>query len=124
MYYSIVVAYGDHSQIPPHNNPNHPPAPTSALFRFIKNEAKNLGRFPQNHPLQGQQRMVVLKVNENFTSQIPSCWASGHPDNIHPNLPNQVPDRDQRMRKFRGKWKVLECPFCHTKYHRDWNACM
>ena len=68
--------------------------------------------------------MVVLKVNENFTSQIPSCWASGRPDNIHPNLPEGVPDRVQRMQKFRGKWKVLYCPFCNKRYHRDWNACM
>ena len=123
---SIVVAWGDASQIPPHSNPGQPPAPSSALFRYVKHASKQLGTFHPNHPnhaLRGQQRMIVLKINENFTSQIPSCWPLGDNPATHPAIPNQVPEHAHRMRKFRGKWSVLECPHCHTKWDRDVNAC-
>ena len=82
-----------------------------------------LGTFPQGHPLQGQQRLLVLKVNENYTSQMPSCWAMG--DAPHPNLPAQVPPTNQRLQHVRGLWSVLQCPHVHCRkiWHRDENAC-
>lgn len=92
----------------------------------MKNAARQLGKFRQNHPnplLRGQQRMVVLKVNENFTSQIPSCWSMGDNPAAHPAIPDHIPLQADRMHKFRGLWSVQECPHCGVKMDRDVNAC-
>ena len=64
-----------------------------------------LGRFPADHALAGQQRLVVLKVNENYSSQIPSCWSTGHGANPqpgfnplpHPPIPDTVLPEAQRL---------------------------
>jgi hypothetical protein len=53
-------------------------APTVKLYKKLKLVSKNLGNvlylmigvFPEDHPLAGQQRLLVLKVNENFTSKV------------------------------------------------------
>ena len=65
----------------------------------MKKTARMLGVFPAGHALVGQQRLVVLKVNENYSSQIPSCWSTGHGayhrpgfnPPPHPPLPGAIP---------------------------------
>ena len=85
-----------------------------------------MGTFPADHEipaLRNQQRMVVLRVNENLTSQIPSCWATSAGLGTHPALPDQVPPVEHRMQRVEGKWAVLQCPHCHKIWQRDVNAC-
>jgi hypothetical protein len=66
-----------------------------------------LGSFPKGHVLFDQQRLVVLKVNENYSSQIPSCWSTVQDENLppefihrphpHPPIPDAVPLEAQRL---------------------------
>ena len=56
----------------------------------LKKTSRMLGEFPAGHALAGQQRLVVLKVNENYSSQIPSCWSTGHGANPRP-IPQLTP---------------------------------
>ena len=92
-----------------------------------------LGVFPQGHALAGQQRLVVLKVNENYSSQIPSCWFAEHVENpllnppihpnpIHPPIPDHLPQQAQRLQAVDG-WAIKQCPHCQTIWNRDVNAC-
>ncbi len=88
-----------------------------------------LGRFPADHALAGQQRLVVLKVNENYSSQIPSCWSTGHGANPqpgfnpHPPIPDAVPPQAQRLQQLNDILSVKQCPHCRTIWNRDVNAC-
>lgn len=90
-----------------------------------------LGKFPQGHALAGQQRLVVLKVNENYSSQIPSCWSTGHVGNPlneneiphHPPIPAGIPDIADRLQEFEHGFAIKQCPHCQTVWNRDVNAC-
>ncbi len=119
----IIVVVGDGSAFP--SVPGSPAAPTSSIYRALKHTAKMLGRFPADHALAGQQRLVVLKVNENYSSQIPSCWSTGHGANPHPHppIPEAVPPEAQRLQHVNNIWSVKQCPHCHTIWNRDVNAC-
>ena len=109
-----------------------PAAPIPQIYRALQRTSRMLGRFPQGHALAGQQRLIVLKVNENFSSQIPSCWSTGHGANLrpipqltppHPNLPNAVPPMNDRLQAVDDLFAVKKCPHCDTKWQRDVNAC-
>ena len=69
----VIVVVGDGGAFP---SVTRPASPTSSIYRALKHTAKMLGRFPADHALAGQLRLVVLKVNENYSSQIPSCWST------------------------------------------------
>jgi len=83
-------------------------------------------RFPQGYVLFGQQRLV-----ENYSSQIPNCWSTGHGGNPrpgfipppHPPIPDTVPPEAQRMQHVNDIWSVKQCPHCHTIWNRYVNAC-
>ena len=70
-------------------------------------------------------------MNENYSSQIPSCWSTGHGGNPrpgfnpppHPDIPDTVPLEAQRLQEVNGIWSVKQCPHCHTIWNRDVNAC-
>ncbi len=70
----VIVVVGDGGTFP--SISGSPAAPTSSINRALKQTSKMLGRFLADHTLAGQQRLVVLKVNENYSSQIPSCWST------------------------------------------------
>jgi hypothetical protein len=116
---SIVIAVGDRSM----NRPGRRAAPSMTVFRHLKAIAKQLGVFPDDHPHAGKQRMIVLKVNENYTSQIPSCWAMDVNGVSHPAIPNGPPPTEDRLQHVQGKWSVLQCPHCDIPWDRDENAC-
>jgi hypothetical protein len=77
--------------------------------------------------------MIVLKINEYLTSQIPSCWVTDYllPGNMqaHPPLPEDaggnltVPVQEQRLQSNHGSFAVRRCPHCDTTWNRDVNAC-
>ena len=67
--------------------------------------------------------MTVLKVRENFSSQIPSCWYSAPANLNHPPIPQIVPPVNQRLTNFMDKWALKQCPHCHKVWQRDVNAC-
>ncbi len=82
----------------------------------------SLGRFPENHMdpnLRNQLRFVVLKVNENYSSQMPSCWTNGKDPRFRQNLP---PTHD-RLQQVEGIWSVKQYPHCDKVWQRDVNAC-
>ena len=80
--------------------------------------------FILGHLLAGQRRLSVLKVRENFSSQIPSCWTySNGNDQIHPPLPLVLPPINQRLSSFDNLWSVKQCPHCQMIWNRDVNAC-
>mgnify|MGYP003350864526 CR=1 FL=1 len=72
-----------------------------------------------------------MKVNENYSSQIPSCWSAGHGTNprpgfnppSHPDLPNGLPPVEQRLQHLGDIFSVKQCPHCQTIWNRDVNAC-
>ena len=127
----MIVVFGDGGGFP--SVQGSPAAPTSSIYRAIKKTARMLGVFPAGHALEGQQRLFVLKVNENYSSQIPSCWSTGHgayPRQIpffnpptHPPLPNELPPVNQKLQTVDELWAVTQCPHCHTIWNRDVNAC-
>ena len=125
----VIVVVGDGGAL--QSAPGSPAAPTSSIYEALKRTSRMLGRFPANHALAGQQRLVVLKVNENYSSQIPSCWSTGHGGNPrpgfnpppHPDIPDTVPLEAQRLQEVNGIWSVKQCPHCHTIWNRDVNAC-
>jgi hypothetical protein len=125
----VIVVVGDGSAFP--SVPGSPAAPTSSIYRALKQTSKMLGRFPQGHVLVGQQRLVVLKVNENYSSQIPSCWSTVHGENLppgfiplpHPPIPDAVPPEAQRLQHVNDIWSVKQCPHYCTIWNRDINAC-
>jgi len=82
-----------------------------------------LGTFPLGHALAGQRRLLVLKLNEKFTSQVPSCWvyASLHGLPNHPPLPEAVPVVADRLQEYANR--SLQCPHCDIVWDRDVNAC-
>jgi hypothetical protein len=99
-----------------------------------------LGKFPRGHGLAGQQRMIVLKVNENYSSLSPSCRTERlvHdlfgivPDIIHDDPPPHVLPQNERMENILHLddndnlvpiWALKQCPHCGVIYHRDVNAC-
>lgn len=125
MIYREIVVWGDGGFS---SQRGHRAAPSSIFYRALKDVSRMLGTFPAWHPLHGQNRLLVLKINENYTSQMPSCWANMddpnvHHPQLHPPLPAQVPPVNQRLRHFRGMWAVLQCPHCDRFWHRDLNAC-
>ena len=82
-----------------------------------------LGIFPAGHDLEGQQKLVVLKVNENYSSQIPSCWSTGHGAYPRPGfdppphpLPGAIPPVNQRLQTVDELWAVKQCPHCRMYY--------
>ena len=126
----VIVVVGDGSAFP--SVPGSPAAPTSSIYQALKKTSRMLGRFPADHALAGQQRLVVLKVNENYSSQIPSCWSTGHGANPppipqlplpHPPIPDAVPPEAQRLQHVNDIWAVKQCPHCNTIWNRDVNAC-
>jgi len=127
----VIVVFGDGGGFP--SVQGSPAAPTSSIYRAIKKTARMLGVFPAGHVLEGRQRLVALKVNENYSSQIPSCWSTGHgayPRPIplinpptHPPLPNELPQVNDRLQTVEELWAVKQCPHCHTIWNRDVNAC-
>jgi hypothetical protein len=114
----IIVAWGDGIFPTVEGNPA---APSVKLYRALKQVSRMLGRFPRGHRLAGQQRLLVLKVNENFSSQMPSCWSSG--DDGHPALPNNIPPVPQRLQQLPDIWAVKQCSHCNKIWQRDVNAC-
>jgi hypothetical protein len=114
----VIVVVGDGGPFP--SATGSPAAPTSSIYRALKHWAKMLGRCPADHALAGQQRLVVLKVNENYSSQISSCWSTGHGANPqprfnplpHPSIPGAVPPEAQRLRHVNNIWSVKQCPHC------------
>ena len=125
----VIVVFGDGGPFP--SVQGSPAAPTSSIYRALKNTARMLGVFPAGHALAGQQRLVVLKVNENYSSQIPSCWSTGHGANPrpipppHPSLEdiNAIPPMNQRLQAVDGLFAIKQCPHCDTIWNRDVNAC-
>ena len=125
----MIVVVGDGGVFP--SAPGSPAAPTSSIYQALKRTSRMLGRFPLGHALVGQQRLVVLKVNENYSSQIPSCWSTGHGGNArpgfipppHPPLPDAVPPQEQRLHQVDNIWSVKQCPHCNSIWNRDVNAC-
>jgi len=119
----------------PTNNPGNEASPSSKIYRHFQAMSKKLGTFPPGHQHAGEQRMIVLEINEGFTSQIPSCWAlvlvaallnhqpNANLPNLHPAIPLQVPPLGQRLQNVEGRWHVLQCPHCDKIWHRDVNAC-
>ena len=67
--------------------------------------------------LAGQQRLTVLKVNENYSSQIPSCCSVDLRDQTN------IPPAALRLQSYRNLWAVKQCPHCHKIWQRDVNAC-
>jgi hypothetical protein len=128
----VVVVVGDGGPFP--SVPGSPAAPTSSIYRALKKTSKMLGRFPQGHVLFGQQRLVVLKVNENYSSQIPSCWSTIQDENLpskfihrphpHPLIPDAVPPEAQRLQQLNDIWSVKQCPHCRTIWNRDVLKCL
>ena len=114
----IIIAWGNGSK----NNPGNRSSPSSSIYRYLKRMSQQLGRFAENHTHAGQQRLIVLKVNENYSSRTPSCWALGEAARRHPPVPNQVPQRADHMQHVDGKWSVLKCPHCQKTWQRDVNA--
>jgi len=116
--FRVVVVWGD-GVFP--STPGSPAAPILRIYRHMKQVSRMLGVFPQGHALAGHQRLVVLKVDENYSSQIPSCW----PDDVanHHPLPNVVPPVDQRLAEVDGVFRALQCPHCLKIWNRDVNAC-
>ena len=51
----------------------------------MKTRAREAGVFPDDHELAGRRRLTVLLINENCTSQIPSCQPTAGDQN-HPPL--------------------------------------
>ena len=66
--------------------------------------------------------MIVLKVNENYSSQIPSCWSTEHDIDHHPPLPNAIPPVNQRLQAVNGLNAVRRCPHCDWIWNRDVNG--
>ena len=118
--FRVIVVWGD-GVFP--SARGSPAAPILQMYRALKRTSRMLGRFPQGHALAGQQRLIVLKVNENFSSQIPSCWSTGYDMNHHPRLPNAVPPMNQRLHAVNDLWAVKQCPHCDSIWNRDVNAC-
>jgi hypothetical protein len=119
--FRIIVAWGD-GVFP--TVPGNPASPNIRLFKELKKVSRQLGRFPPGHHLAGQQRLLVLKVNENYSSQMPSCWASGEDAIHHPALPAGLPPVAQRTHQLNDIWSVKQCPHCNKIWQRDVNACM
>jgi hypothetical protein len=120
----VIVVFGDGGGFP--SVQGSPAAPTSSIYRAIKKTARMLGVFPADHVLEGQQRLVVLKVNENYSSQIPSCWSTPVPGlnpRPHPPLLDAIPPFGQRLQTVDELWAVKQCPHCHSIWNRDVNAC-
>ena len=66
----FVVLFGDGSFSP--TMPSKLSAPTRECRLALKRKVKELGKFPQDHPikeLRGKDRMVVLDIDEYHTSQ-------------------------------------------------------
>ena len=119
--FRIIIAWGNGSK----NNRGNRASPSSAIYRYLKRMSKQLGRFSQDHAnanLVGQQRLIVLKVNEDYTSRTPSCWALGEAAHLHPPLPDAVPGHADQMQHVDGKWSVLRCPHCQKIWERNINA--
>ena len=121
----MIVAWGD--GIFPALKGN-PASPTVRLYQKLKQVSRMLGRFPDGHPLEGQQRLIVLKINEHLTSQIPSCWISGETVDQHPLLPQRhpIPARSRLIEVDPNNpiWDVKRCPHqCGKVWNRDVNAC-
>lgn len=116
----IIIAWGDCSMP---NTRGRRPAPCESLYRHLVRMSKQMGRFPEGHRLQGQQRLIVLKINENYSSQIPSCWPIPENNVNHPPLPNGVPPVEQRLQDPFDRFGVRQCPHCHKIWDRDVNAC-
>ena len=124
----MIVAWGD-GVFP--SSPGNAAAPNVKLYRKLKQVSRMLGRFPPGHRLAGQQRLIVLKINENLTSQIPSCWLEGQLVGQHPLLPQQPQQPNQpviasrlvEVNQATPIWSVKQCPHCHTVWNRDVNAC-
>lgn len=114
----VIVVWGD-GQFP--TVPGNPAAPSCSIFTKLKQTSRMLGKFPAGHALEGQQRLIVLKVNENYSSQIPSCWSSGAAD--HPDIINVLPAADEKLSSVDAIWSVKQCPHCHKVWNRDVNAC-
>ena len=125
----MIVVFGDGGGFP--SVQGSPAAPTSSIYRAMKKTSRMLGVFPAGHVLEGRQRLVALKVNENYSSQIPSCWSTGHGGNSrpgfipppHPPIPDDIPPEAQRLQHVNDIWSVKQCPHCRTIWNRDVNAC-
>jgi hypothetical protein len=63
----------------------------------------------------------LLKVNENYSSQMPSCLTGR--DNGHPSLPNEIPPVPDRLQQQLVIWAVKHCPHCLNTWQRDVTAC-
>jgi hypothetical protein len=114
----VIVAWGD-GQFP--SAPGNASAPSCSIFRKLKQVSRMLGFFPNGHKHAGQQRLTVLKVNEDYSSQMPSCWASGFTG--HPALPIGLPPLEHRLSTLNNIWAVKQCPHCEKVWNRDVNAC-
>lgn len=130
-YIRVIIVWGD-GQFP--TVAGNPAAPSCAIYRKLKSVSRMLGNFPRGfklltigHVLAGQRRLIVLKVNENFSSQIPSCWYYAAHNGLqnHPPLPNAVPPDAAKLRHVDDIWSVKQCPHddCGIIWNRDINAC-
>jgi hypothetical protein len=119
----VIVVWGDGIFPTVRGNPA---APSVKLYQALKMYSRVLGVFPQGHALAGQRRFTVLKVDERYSSQIPSCWASNfpaHDEPNHPPLPQGLPLLNQRLQQVDDIFAVKQCPHCDMYWQRDVNAC-
>jgi hypothetical protein len=110
-------------------------SPNNLVFNNFKQVARMLGTFPHGHSLAGQQRLLVLKIDEHLTryllltisltryllltiSQVPSC-CHDHPQ--YPPGPNGC-DRRCRLERVDFLYPVLRCRQCNRFWDRDVNA--
>ena len=101
----------------------HAKASVTKLRKFMKTRAREAGAFPDGHELEGRRRLTILLINENYTSQIPSCQPSDGDQN-HPPLPeDDVPVQLQRLRHVDEIWSVKQFPHCRKIWNRDINVC-
>ena len=105
--------------------PGNPASPTVRLYTRLKQVSRMLGRFPLNHPLADQQRLIVLKIKKHLSSQIPSCWMCGERVELHPVLPpnqflqnNPIPPRSRLVKVDPNHpiWDVKQCPHQCAKF--------
>ena len=133
--FRVIIAFGD-GQFS--SSRGSPAAPVKKIYRHLQQVSRMLGRFPPDHDLAGQKRMIVLKVNEHYSSLSPSCRTIRLVNNIfgfqndrnHPDLPITVLPADERMQGIPHPnhllgniWALKQCPHCNVTYQRDVNAC-